>query len=187
MKKLIMAAVLAAGTLANGSAQAAILEFNVGGILGPVGTLLGTFQLDTASQAISDIDVTGLPQLGSADYLSTSGAYGAVVHDGTGAAPFDFTQIELYADATQATLIKLEIFGFNTVMPGLAVGETDSFGITGFEIVSLVGSRAFIDPTIAVTRLADPALNAVPLPAGLPLLLAGLGAFGLAGRRRRRN
>lgn len=30
-------------------------------------------------------------------------------------------------------------------------------------------------------------VSAVPLPAGLPLLLAGLGAFGIAGRRRRKQ
>ncbi len=33
----------------------------------------------------------------------------------------------------------------------------------------------------------DLQVSAVPLPAGLPLLLAGLGAFGIAGRRRRKQ
>lgn len=37
----------------------------------------------------------------------------------------------------------------------------------------------------SVTAEVDPEINEVPLPAGLPLMLAGLGAFGVASRRRK--
>ena len=43
MKKLIIATILATGTIASGAAQAEILEFDVGGVSSVAGALSGTF------------------------------------------------------------------------------------------------------------------------------------------------
>lgn len=172
--------VLAAGTIISGAAHAAVLEFDVDGVLSIHGALDGTFLFDTATQSVTEIDVTGMGGLGSLSYNSSSTASATLVRDGTDPAPFDFTTIELYFDATMSSLLQFNIDGFQTVMPGLAVGEELFLGTTGLEIASGVGSGAFIDSTIVVTRLLDPdpAPSQVPLPAGLPLMLASIGAFG---------
>ncbi|GFE51342.1 hypothetical protein So717_30950 [Roseobacter cerasinus] len=50
------------------------------------------------------------------------------------------------------------------------------------------GARFAIDTdSIVVTDPSGPRVSPVPLPAGLPLLLAGLGAFGVIGRLRKAN
>ncbi len=72
-------------------------------------------------------------------------------------------------------------------------GATDFqiFALTGFDAISSVSFTGFgrlldgysfgIDDIV----VADAVVSPVPLPAGLPLLLAGLGVMALAGRRKR--
>ena len=74
---------------------------------------------------------------------------------------------------------------------GLVSEEADIAGVfldlvgsepAGFNIDNLrFGNRGDVDPT----PMPTPELSPVPLPAGFPLLLAGLAAVGLAGRKRR--
>ncbi len=187
MKKLVLAAVLAVGTFTSGAAQAAILEFDVNGVFSGAGPLGGSFLFDTTTQLVTDIAVTGGVGFGSVAYDSATTAESLLVRDGTDAAPFDFTTIELYADASMTSLLQFNIFGFQTVMPGLAVGDDVFLGVDGIEIAAGVGSSAFIDSTIVITRLADPTgpgPSPVPLPAGMPMLLASLGIFGLVQRKK---
>lgn len=187
MKKLIIAIILSTGTIASGAAQAEILEFDVSGIGTTAGTLSGIFLFDTSTQAVTDISVTGLAELGSVVYDSTATAESRLVHDGTDPAPFDFTQIELYFDSSLTTLLRFEIAGFQTTgSSGLLVGEQFSSVVTGIEIASGVGSRAFVNSSFVMKRLADPnqGPTTVPLPAILPLMLAGFGALVLTRRKR---
>ncbi|WP_120500295.1 VPLPA-CTERM sorting domain-containing protein [Roseovarius sp. EL26] len=74
-----------------------------------------------------------------------------------------------------------------------------SSGVSIFELIGVSVSASFSDSsTFFGTFVDDPAdgaglvlkgetIGAVPLPAGLPLMLAGLGALGIASRRRRNN
>ncbi|WP_368184677.1 hypothetical protein [Aestuariibius sp. HNIBRBA575] len=185
MKNLLLAAVLSVGTLVSGTAKAAILEFDVSGVFSSAGSLGGSFLFDTSTQSITDINVIGGSGFGLIGYDSSLTAEASLIRDGTDPAPFDFTSIELYSDASHLSLLRFDIGGFQTVMPGLAIGATDFLGVTGIEIAAGSGSSAFIDSTIVVTRLADPGLPAVPLPPALPMLAAGIGLFGIARRKQR--
>ena len=186
MRKLILAAALTAATFTTGVAKAALLEFDVTAVFHNNGDLSGGFLFDTSTQSVTDIGVTGGAGFGSVSYDSSAGSIASLIRDGTDAAPFDFTTIEIYFDAAKTTLLKFDIFGFNTVMPGLNVGDDIFLGTQGVEQVAGVGTNAFIDSTIVVTRLPDPVVNpgAVPLPAGFPLMLVGLGAFGILRRKK---
>lgn len=81
---------------------------------------------------------------------------------------------------------------------GLLDGDTvqlDSFdgvGVAGLGDEGLATWRTFayrftVVPSGAVPEPAVSLLAVVPVPAAMPLLLAGLGVFGLAGRRKRRQ
>lgn len=187
MKKTILAAILAVGSVASGMVEAGVLRFDVSGVTSSQGSLLGTFELDTATQDVSNISVTGISGLGSVAYSSGLGGFGRVFRDGTSPAPFDFATLELFTDPSFTTVVRLDIAGFNTVMPGLAVGDNITTAVSGIEIVAGVGSRAFSTSSIGITRLPDvvvgPGPSTVPLPAGLPLVLAGIGVFGVLRRK----
>jgi hypothetical protein len=66
---------------------------------------------------------------------------------------------------------------------GLSTGSTIAYALLT-ENPSIGGDYVFID---RFTTNAVDGPSAVPVPAALPLLAAGLGALGLAGRRKRRN
>lgn len=202
MKKRISALVLSTvlGTAAL-PAAAALLEFDISGLnIGGVGNsynLTGTgrvgpatFRFDTETGTVSDVAVEssysgatyGYGYIAPPPYGDQIGLFG---YDPTGT----FSEIFLYIN----TRFDVTSYGFS-----LAVGESSSFspreaGELGFYDPS--GTYTIVlgyagDPTVTVTRLADPVtdpgpdLNAVPLPAGLPLMLAGLGVLGLVRRRR---
>ncbi len=192
MKKLVFVAALAAAGFHTVSAQAALLEFDVSGVqISATDSLSGSFVIDTATDAFSDISITGLSALGSVSYESSSLAGGVIIDDGTTS---PYANIEIYLDPA----VRTTLFEFNII--GLDLSSTFAFNVpTSFsvgsglgnstEIVAGVGSRAFLNSsTVSITRLDDPnpgpGPSAVPLPAGLPLLLAGLGAFGWMRRKK---
>lgn len=65
--------------------------------------------------------------------------------------------------------------GFGYLVSFASDNSTLDFGDTSTDVVGELG-------TVTVSRYAAPA--AVPLPAGLPLMVAGLGCIGLVARRR---
>lgn len=174
MKNTLIALTVGAATLVGGAAQAALLEFDVNGVpaFGPTGFsgLSGTFEYDTTAMAFTDVSVTGAA--GEA-YNSAFVLNNGVVSSGV--------IIDFFGDASG--FMTMELVPFNLVMPGLAVGDMAFLGVFGAEIS---GGEIFdfIDGTVKVTRLPDPVIGGeVPLPAGFPLLLAGLGAFAWVRRR----
>lgn len=80
------------------------------------------------------------------------------------------------SDLSTATL-DAAVFGFDDPTLGLQqiILDNASLFFTGFRRANDV------DVTVTGTRLPDP--NVVPLPAGLPLLLAGLGGFAVLRRK----
>ncbi len=144
MKALLFAAAIGAATFVTGAAHAALLEFDVNGVFHNNGDLSGEFFFDTSTQLVTDINVIGGNGLGSVVYDSSAGSTATLIRDGTDAAPFDFTTIEIYFDAAKTTLLKFDIFNFNTVMPGLSIGDDIFVGTDGFEQVAGVGTDAFL-------------------------------------------
>ena len=83
-----------------------------------------------------------------------------------------------------------------TVLAGLGGGATSALatpilfqaGSTySFDVLNSVADDTYGGVVFASWTFAAPASTAIPLPAGLPLLVGGLGVLALFGRRRRRR
>jgi len=163
-----------AAVLVSTGAQAATIEIDVGDLVfsnaldGVAPYQLGgdtTFLLDTATQAITGVGVTS-PETGVA-YTSGTWTLGEI-------------------DLLSAGTLRINIDPFVTLaqLEGLAVGESFTNFPSGDETESLIsgGFFAFINGPITATRIADIG-GEIPVPASLPLLLGGLGAFAFLRRR----
>lgn len=104
---------------------------------------------------------------------------------------FDLTDPSIYGgdfditDLGPDTLENREIVIHGGYVWGMATGV---FGAgTGGEVDGTIGFKAFLPvATGEIYKVAPPDMTpAVPLPASLPLLLAGFGAFGFIARRRK--
>lgn len=182
MSKTYLPAIVATLLAFANPTNAAVLNFDLTGledsfdILNPVS---GGFTLDTDALSLSDVSLlTGLDTYAS----------GSVV-DGLGfGLPTKFFLFE-----SAMTTFFFGIDALDLGQPGLAVGESKIFDqIFAFESdqvtpdyqILLDGRFAVYFGNVGVTRLAD-TVAAVPLPASLPLLLAGLIAMGLMAARRK--
>lgn len=153
---------------------------------------------DTENGADGDSDLqSGFVRDGGSDVVFTGGvlaiaendlSYGQLPDDNAngGTITFSFLQavnftgFSIFDDAT------ISVSADNGATFGASVG-TDG-GFNDF----LIGDERFFNVTALTFDFGHESgaidnleISAVPLPAGLPLLVAGLGAFGLLGRRRR--
>gem|GEM_PF-2175761 len=187
MKKTLSA--LSVAALMSGAAlpaSAALLEFDISGLFmittsGPSsiyspdglgGTGPATFRFDTDTLAVSDAQInTPFDTYVTGNWDAGDQEFAFFGFDGS------LFYVHVGSDVTDYAT-------------SLAVGDSDAFFPAATEFQpdltgSLIVVGEGIDPYVTVTRLADPAGGPapVPLPAGLPLLLAGLGALGLMRRK----
>lgn len=175
MKNLLSILAVSTALTAAGSAQAALLEFDLSGLSPTFGLVAptGGFVFDTDTQDFASIDfTTGL------------GAYG----DGSGtfAVAGSFGPNQLYGFNNGSTEFVLDLLDFDGAMSGLLPGDTIStfgFGIEGEMSSPFVPSPGELYSGSVTITGVDAATTVIPLPAGLPLLALGLAGLGLLRRR----
>lgn len=90
--------------------------------------------------------------------------------------------------AVSHVMVKPDRTDFNIYFQDwLELGDTIKGTLTATllgEIWAPVGTTGILANGQGTWSMIAPSISAVPLPAGLPLLLAGLGAFGLVRKRR---
>lgn len=178
MKKLFQALAFSLSIALPTTSNAVLIEFDTSGLLmddvfGGTGLYAptGTFLFDTDTLLVSDVDVatqnaiyvTGDydPAFEAFGLFTTSGVDGLVLD-----ITIDFTELEL-------------------TIASLDVGDLFFIGADPYEFDNSNGDEYgfAIDPTLIGT-IIDPVV--VPVPASMPLLLAGLGGLSLAMRRKRK-
>lgn len=172
------AAILAVSFSFGSLAQAAVLDFDLSNVCDTNACIIGGFAFDTDSQTVIEENTTFAG-------MSYNDPSNAMVTQGTSSEPFT---IKLFEDDSPG-LYELHISpeAFDQFMPGLLVGQTQSYSVTGGKYMDSFLISPFIDSVVEVTRRADNQINVVPLPAGLPLILTGLAAFGFARSRKTRD
>lgn len=153
----------------------------------------GGTDIGTALTLLNDIhgdigDIVGLVN------VVTDGRSDAFQEEATALANNGWDSLNFEAVTSNADTDVLDDVAFPGTVQVLAAGQSlpnpleDSFVITvddfaGFE----AAISAKVQRVIDVTDPTDPSPSAVPVPAALPLLLSGLGVFGIIGRRRRKH
>ena len=183
MRRNLAIAAFCAALAAGSAANAAVLSFDLGGLIDPfTGTSVsGGFDFDTADRSFDDIAIDGI----IADYGPGSGTFlpeFAVAGFGFNGPLFQF--------AFDTTTLQFSIDGFDVDTPNLASGESTVFD----DVIAQEGETnddfqltdpfagALLFGSVAITQVDAPA--PIPLPASLPLLVAGLAGLGLLRRKR---
>lgn len=167
------------------SANAYVIEFDVSGLYmsdetgpGCCYAPTGTYRFDTTTQNVYDVSISSPFET----YLS--GSYDS------GSQYFGLFSVGLEdADPTTAPLVidfKLEFATILAAVTGGTVGDTYTFGVEPYEKdnenATIYGAAN--DPTLYAKLISTDPAPAVPLPASLPLMLAGLAGLGVAARRK---
>lgn len=130
----------------------------------------GTFEFDTNTQLVSNVNVSSIFETYS------FGSFDA-----------NFDAFGLFSTNSDLVL-DIVFFSFNDLLNDIATAVVgDSFFCsadpTEFDNVTAEVYGTPVDPTLVVTVLDLGSTPAVPLPAGLPLLLTALGGFALMRRK----
>lgn len=129
--------------------------------------------------------------MASGDENLPAGAH--VIMSVTGGGVFDLTQLDAASSNLQMTnslYIIGSLFGGGTVTTTLdLIGSFQTYVLSGFaNLLSVkfhsLGSGPYNEAGFALDNL-DTTISAVPLPASLPLLLAGIAGLGVLARRKR--
>ena len=177
MKKLLTGLVLAIAGYA-GSASATLIDIDVSSILFTDEINLtcctnptGGFRFDTDTLAVTDVNVT-----------SRYGGYNLGIFDD---ASDEFTLLS----NVSATVMLIDI-NFPALVNDLVTampGETLEVILNTSSVLDntgIVEASLLFDSALFATVVDETPPPQVPLPAGLPLMLAGLGAFGMMRRKR---
>jgi hypothetical protein len=175
MMKILQALALSVTALVSTTSNATIIEFDTQGLLmddviGGMGLYspTGTFIFDTDTLSVYSVTVdTPNASYVQGSYDSTFEAFGLFTSAGVAGLVLD---------------ISIDFAELEFEISGLGVGDGFFIGADPFEFDNSDGTPYGdpVDPILTGTVLAT-----VPLPASLPLLLAGLGGLSFAMRRRK--
>lgn len=166
------------------SASADVIEFDVSGLYmsdetggGCCYTPLGTFRFDTVSYDVYDVSVSSPFEM-----------YGVGVYDDDSQAFGLFSDGFEDADSTTPALVidfDLELATILSEIAGGSAGDTYYFYVEPREYDNDSGGLYGMsnDPTLYAELIST--APAVPLPASMSLMLAGLAGLGVAARRKR--
>lgn len=147
----------------------------------PVSNESFTVNLSFDTSMISTSLNTGnLPTGGNWSYYAASGATfsitegGNTANDGIMTFAIDSTDQQLAFNNTAGNTVYFNLAGFSGLSNPASLATVNLSGVTG-----TIGSDDFGEPVLINSA------QAVPLPAGLPLLLSGVAGLGVMVRRRR--
>lgn len=179
-------AALVAACIVGGQAHAVQLSFDLSGLTDAFtgAGVTGGFDFDTDDLSFGAIDIGGI----SASYGAGSGVFRPGLEVG-GFGEFDDG---LFQFTSEDISFLFSPTGLDLDDPGLAAGEmrtlADIIALEGmvnddFQLADpFAATSSLLTGDVVVTR-QDDQVAPIPLPAGLPLLLAGLGGLALIRRR----